>query len=278
MTVRRARPARLPIGVALATAMALASGALATGALASPAVAVATAATPVTAAAVPDGARTSSIPGQAPASSTPTSSAQEARLAAIKAKADAAIAAREAILTADGSIATTAAHLSDPDRAALESLISANQSGLDQLRQTIDSDTTESQAIADAESIVTSYRIYTLVDPKVHLVVAADRGAAAVVGFASIQAELQTAIAESASAGRNVSGARASLAQLQVDVQNASAIIGQVPGQVLPLTPAGYPGNRSTLVAAAGSLVTARSDLEQAATAGQSVITDLQAG
>ena len=191
----------------------------------------------------------------------------------IKARGDAAIAAREATLTEDRGLAGSAAHLTDGDRTALEGLIADTQEGLAQLRQTIDGDTEISQAVADVDSIVTSYRVYALVDPKIHLVLAADRGAAAVAGFAPLMASLQAAVGTSP----GLTAARGLLSRLQHEVAAAAEVISQIPGQVLPLTPAGYPANRSTLVAAAGSLATARADLGQAATDARTVIAGLGA-
>jgi len=197
------------------------------------------------------------------------------RLAAVKAAGAAAIAARQAILGTDDALAASATHLPGGVGAELQSLVEANESGLDQLGETINADTQVSQAIADVESIVTSYRIYTLVGPKVSLVVADDHGAAVLTEFGPLTANLQTAITQAAAAGRDVSGAQGLLSQLQGDVAAATAIVSEAPGQVLPLTPAGYPANRSTLVAAAGSLGTARADLEQAAADAQGILGDV---
>jgi hypothetical protein len=205
----------------------------------------------------------------------------QARLAAVKARGDAAIASRLTTLAADAGLIRSAVHLGPGDRSALSGLVSGQQSGLLALRSTIDGDTTVAQAVADVESIVTSYRVYALVDPKVHLVIAADRGAAAAVGLTGVETSLRQAIAAEQAAGhdvpagRDVPAAQAGLARLTTEVTAISVTVSQIPGEVLPLTPAGYPGNRATLVAAAGSLAAARQDLVQAAQLAHRIIVDL---
>ena len=199
----------------------------------------------------------------------------QARLAAVKARGDAAVSARLATLAAATGLIGSAVDLGPGERSALSNLVSGQQSGLTALRSTIDGDTTVAQAVADVESIVTSYRVYVLTAPKVHLVIAADRGAAAAAGLTGVVASLREAIAAEQGAGRDVAAAQAGLARLTTEVAAVSVAVGQVPGEVLPLTPAGYPANRATLVAAAGSMAPAHQDLVQAVQLAHRIIVEL---
>src|SRR5439155_10089617 len=67
-----------------------------------------------------------------------------------------------------------ATHLTAADRDALTTQLAAETSGLTALKAKIDADTDLATLRADLRDIVTQYRVYLLMDPKVHLVIGAD--------------------------------------------------------------------------------------------------------
>jgi len=204
---------------------------------------------------------------QTATTSGPTAN-QQARLAFLKARGNGAINVRLHTLSNDGTLVTSAVHLTQSDQSTLASLISADEAGLSSLETTIDNDTTVPQATTDVRSIVTSYRIYVLVDPKIHLTVATDRGLAAVATFQQLASADQTEI--TAATSGNIAAAKTALSSMNNEVVLAENLLTPVPGEVLPLVPAGYPANKPTLQGAATSLRQARQDLGMAqAYAGQ---------
>ena len=91
-------------------------------------------------------------------------------------------------------------------------------------------------------------------DPKVHLVVAADRSLAAADAFDKVFAKLD------GKPGVD----QAKLADAKAKVADARKLAGGVPGSVIPLQPPDYPGNRPALESTRDSLRTARQDLRAA--------------
>jgi hypothetical protein len=117
--------------------------------------------------------------------------------------------------------------------------------------------------------------VYVLVTPQVHLTIAADRVAYIATLFSPVEAKLQAAIDKAKAHGKNVAAAQAADDDLKAKVTAASAAVSGVPAEVLALTPAGYPGNRTTLEAARSSLQTARADLAAARADVTKVVGDL---
>jgi len=213
------------------------------------------------------------VPGAALAANGPNSTANPngspVRLAYLKGRGDAEIQRRLTTLTADAALVSSATHLTSSDQQALSTLISNDQSGLSALKTKIDNDTSVQVATADVQSIVTAYRIYVLVDPKIHETIGADRALASAALFGPLAANLQTRINN----GKNVDpAAQQALNDLNAKVAAAQAAASPVPGQVLPLDPSGYPGNKPILQAARQALETARDDLKAARTDAAKVV------
>jgi len=194
--------------------------------------------------------------GPAPAQ-TATTGSGAARIAQIRANADSAIQRRLATLSAlardvDGDQALSAAN-----QAPLDQLISQDTNGLTALKARIDTDTTYAALVSDARSIVTAYRVYVLVVPQVHLAAAADTIVDVSAKLTTIESHLQSVVSS-----------RPNLPDLLADAEARTAAARTtalpVPGEVLALTPSGYPGTQTTLHQARSSVATARDDLTTA--------------
>jgi hypothetical protein len=154
-----------------------------------------------------------------------------------------------------------AKHLTSANRSALLSKLSSDRSGLQSLDTKIQGDTDAATLKADLTSIVTAYRIYVLVAPQVHLVVASDRVAAFVALGDTIAGKIQAAIDTAKGKGTDIKAAQAALNDMKKQLQAASAAIAGVASKVIALTPSGYPGNRTTLLSARSAILTARAHL-----------------
>ena len=194
----------------------------------------------------------------------PSLAAPPTRLDQLKQRADAEIQRRLTTLQADSVLVSKATHLTDANRNSLSSLIATDQNGLTALKSTIDGDTDLASALKDARRIVTDFRIYVLVEPQVHLTVAADRVAAIADRFADLDTKLQAKIDTAKQDGKDTATEQQALDDAKSKVADASRSASGVPSSVLALTPAGYPGNRDTLVQARGELETAHTDLKAA--------------
>ena len=188
--------------------------------------------------------------------------AQVATLAEGKTLCDSAITKRLTDLAAARRLLDAATHVAASDRTALDGQIDSASGGLTTLKRTVDADTTLRQLRIDCRMIVTTYRVYLVLIPKVHMVVAADRVLAASAALNNVATLVQGKIA--AGGGATPGGAQAALTDLIAKAAAAQATAGGIPGELLPLTASGYPGNRPTLLAARASLATAQTDLAAA--------------
>jgi hypothetical protein len=208
----------------------------------------------------------------------PTTSRQRqaAGIAYLKQRGNIEIDRRLGALTTLRGVVTDATHLTDADRRSLLTTIDDDTTGLTALKAKIDNDTDLATARADVKSIVTAYRVYVLLEPKVHLVRAADASSALGDAFGTLATKLQTRIDAAKQAGKDVTAAQAALDDLQAKVADATGKAAPIPGQVVPLTPAGYPGNRPTLVAARGTMLLVKADYEAARTDAKNVVNALR--
>jgi hypothetical protein len=178
---------------------------------------------------------------------------QSDALAAIKARAKAEIDRRLVTLDQLSKLVGDARHLTSANRSTLTKQLADAKSGLTALGARIAAETDLQTLIPDARQIVTGYRVYLLVTPKVDEVVAADRMLAVTDLYDKLFAKLE---------GKNVD--QTILADAKAKVADAKAKAQGVPGAVINLQPSGYPGNRSVLVDARQSLRAGRDDLRAA--------------
>jgi hypothetical protein len=189
-----------------------------------------------------------------------------ATMARLKAAGDTAITARLAVLQQLSGEVNGAKHLSAGDVSTLLGQISADTSGLTQLKTTIDAETNGANLVTELKSIVTSYRVYVEMVPKVHLVRAADWVVDVTTTITNVEPKLQAAI----SAKGNPSAAVAAYSDLVTKVSAAEGLASGLTGQLEGLTPAEYPspaqttlhGDRQALGTAANDLKQARADLQ----------------
>lgn len=153
-------------------------------------------------------------------------------------------------------------HLSSQDRSALDQLLAAETSGINQLSATVQAatpqTTTVAQLRADAKTMVDDYRVYLVMSPQVHLTEAADTETAVETTFENNESKIQARIANAG----NPPDAVAAYNDLVTQVANATKATGaaNIPA-VLAVTPQGYPGDGAPLSAARSSLGTAHTDL-----------------
>ena len=117
--------------------------------------------------------------------------------------------------------------------------------------------------------IATSFRVYLLVAPQVHLVSGADGVVASQTSFAKVNTNLAARIAAAKAAGKDTTAAQADLDAMNAAVAQAVGLAAPLPAALLPLTPAQYNAGtagpviknaRTALVQARGLLQSARKD------------------
>ena len=177
------------------------------------------------------------------------------------------VAKREATLSSLRRDIDSHARLGSSQVAALLAVVDGVQGQLQSLGAKIAGDSLVDVLRSDVLSVDTSTRVYGLIDPMVHIALAAD----VVINEAGSLASHRSTLAGEAAARSTLNSPREAflLAELGSQVSQLQAAAETVVSQVLQLRPGGYPGNASTLQALKSDLVSAQTG--PAATAGQTV-------
>lgn len=198
-----------------------------------------------------------------------------AMLACIDQRATTAVSNRETALGQMISDVNNSKDIASSDKATLLGQLQADEFGLTTLLATIKGDTTVKQALADTATIVTSYRVYLLEQPKVHLVIAADTEGTIKSTLQSKLPSIQTAIDNSSASAAQKAAAQTAFNDCSTQLSAAQAASSGIVADVIYLLPSGYPGNQPTLVSARDQAQTARTDLGKCKTDIQTIRSDL---
>ena len=189
----------------------------------------------------------------------------------LRAFGDCEITRRLTTLDAAATKISASKALTSSDAAALSAEVAWTKSGLTALKAKIDAETSPVALRAEIRQVVTDYRVYLLVVPKVNLVNGADAVQVANATFAKISTNLTARIAAAKAAGKDVAAAQADLDAMNAAVTQAMGLAGPLPAALLPLTPAQYnsgiagpvlKSSRAALVQARGLLQSARKDAQ----------------
>lgn len=195
--------------------------------------------------------------------------AQQDRLTVIKTRGDQEISRRLSELSKLTAVINNATKLTASDKSALSSEISGAVSGLTALKTTLDNETTLDAARTDAQSILTEYRVFALVMPKVHLLKIADDQVAAATKLSDAAIKLQTRLKSLKTSGKDVTALQATLDDMTTNIASAQKISSTIQSSISSLQPTDYNSNHSVLVgdnaqlkASHASLVKARQDAQ----------------
>jgi hypothetical protein len=199
--------------------------------------------------------------------------AQEIRLEAAKRAATGAITRRMLAVRERITAAKSIVRLGADDRTELVNQLQGQVDGLTTLSSKIQGDGDEATLRADAQRIVTDYRVYLLTIPKARGIVIADIELAAADRLTRLADRLATAIDQ---AKGDTSKANADLAALRAKVAAVTSAVAPLPAQLLALQPSGYPANHTVLEQVRQALRANRAALTDAATLARQVLTDLK--
>ncbi len=154
--------------------------------------------------------------------------------------------------------------LSPTDKSSLTSQVQTEINNLIALKAKIDADTDITTLRTDVQSIIKSYRVFALFIPKIHILAAADRMITSADLASQVVTKLQDRINKAQSAGKNVSALQTALADMQSKIADSKTQSANAQSLVTPLTPDGYPGNKSVLQQARAAIKTGIQDLNAA--------------
>lgn len=138
-------------------------------------------------------------------------------------------------------------HVSSTTKNTLLAQIQNEIASLTALQTKIQNETDPETIKTDVSSIVTSYRVFALFMPQIRLLEGADTLSNVSDKLASFSANLQTRITQAGNAGQNVASLQSLLTTMQTELANAKSQSAVITAEASPLTPAGFPGNKSIL-------------------------------
>jgi signal transduction histidine kinase len=192
---------------------------------------------------------------------TTTTETQQQRLATIKSKGDEEIARRMTALTKLTSVLQSAQKLTSSDKAALTAEITSTTSGLTTLKTKLDGETTLDAVKVDVQSMVTEYRVFALVMPKVHLIKITDDQIATETALTNAATKLQARLSSLKNDGKDVNSLFTTLSDMTTNIANAQKISTTIQSSVISLQPTDYDSNHKVLEGDNAQLKTAHADL-----------------
>ena len=193
-------------------------------------------------------------------------------LQAVKEAAHTAVAARIGDLNKALAVVNGATDLG-ADQASLVGALDTDLTGLGNLDQTIQADSTLAAARADTQKIYTDFRIYALVIPATHMTVAADALTnVAEPKLSEVATTLQNLITETGATAE-----QATLDDMKTQIAAAQTATSGLAAQLMGFTPAQWNANHELLSPSRAQLKTARTDLEKARQDAKSIVAAVQA-
>ncbi len=150
--------------------------------------------------------------------------------------------------------------LTADQKSMLISEVQAQITTLTNLQTKIQADTDLQTLQADKQSIIFSYRIFALYIPKMQIIAAGDRMLDLTDKYSSVSSKLQTRLSEAQGKGINVASLQLLVADMQAKIADAKTQAQNAINAVLPLSPDGYPGNKTILQSARQMLDTGHHD------------------
>jgi hypothetical protein len=215
-----------------------------------------------------------------PGPGTPKSGTASTIVDALKHACEAAIDKRLASLGDLQGKVSSSTYLTAGNKATLLSEIGAENDGLGALRVKIAGDTDRATLVADCKNIVEHYRVYLLMTPKTHVMIASDAAAAIGQQLTDLAARLQADIEKAKGAGKDTANAQRDLRNLSAAVSAGTAGAAPVDGLVnfaLPLNPSEYQADEQSIKMARTDISTAHTNFVQARSDAKQAAADLNA-
>jgi hypothetical protein len=198
------------------------------------------------------------------ASAAPATTAAPRDLATEKVRCIAAIDVRLVELPRLDNLLASAKNTTDAHKTTQTASNTAAIAGLGSLKTKIAADADLTTLAADCKSIFEDYRVFALRAPQTHLVIAGDAEVFAVTKLNDVVPKLSDAIDKAAAAGKDMTGAKTALADLQAKLADAGTKANGLADSVIGYVPADYNANHALLDGPHSSVRAAAADLKGA--------------
>ncbi len=212
----------------------------------------------------------------AAATDVANNAAAQATLKRLQTRGNAEISRRLTSLNKLAGVIRSTAKLSATDKSDLTSQVSGEISDLTALKTKLDADTTAGDAQTDAQSIITNYRVYALVLPKVYLLKTADAELTNSAKLSTLAGKLQTRITATKNQGKDVTSLQSSLDDMNSQISAAQDLANAVDTAVAPLQPTDYDSDHSILEGQRSQLQTAHQDNQAAYADARTIVSGLK--
>ena len=199
----------------------------------------------------------SSAAGSSDNGANAATAVSSADLTRLKTRGDAEITRRLTALNKLATVINSAVNLSASNKTSLSNQVSGETSDLTSLKTQLDGETTLAVAQADAQSIITGYRVYALIVPKVYLLKSADTELANNTKLSTLAGKLQDRLNTAKGQGKDVSSLQTKLDDMNAQTASAKGTAEAVETKVLPLLPTDYDSDHSVLEGQKAQLQTA---------------------
>lgn len=209
-------------------------------------------------------------------SSSLSATTQQQHLTNIKTKGAAEITRRLTSLNTVLSKINTATKLSSSDKTTSIDEVNTEITGLRTLQTQLSADTTLTSAISDAQSIISEYRVYVLVLPKIWLVKTADDQQVTQANLTTLAGKLQSRLTAEKTAGKDITTLQNDLNDMNIQITDSQKISPVVEADVIKLQPSDYNSDHTILAGDASQLSIAHGDNVAASTDAKNIITGLE--
>jgi len=182
------------------------------------------------------------------------------------------------VTTLNGLVAIVngATHLTADDRANLLTQITPELTALPVLKTKIDGDTDLATVKTDIQSIVTEFRVYRLLVPKVHLVRVADRLTDASNNLTVYADKLQAHIDKAKTDGKDVTNLTTTMTDMRVQIATAQSDAAGAVSSIINVTPDQYNVDTSITSSTRSTLNAGRLAAAAALKDGNSIRSDVE--
>ncbi|MGA8295770.1 MAG: hypothetical protein WB770_01875 [Acidimicrobiales bacterium] len=201
--------------------------------------------------------------GDPSADSTVPQIPPRAKVFAVRAWIERAIALRlNALHRADAKSSGWSA-LTASDRSAFLDVISADSAGLSSLASSVRSDTTVTQLQGVIGAMITEYRVFDVLVPQVTAARRLDSSATTVAGLAKTEFQIAAAVTTASALGESKAILRL-YAALVTEVSSAESLVALNHAAVVNLVPASFSRSAAVFVSAQSAMATIRGDVNAA--------------
>jgi len=165
--------------------------------------------------------------------------------------------------------------LTPAQKASLVSQVRTEIASLTALQTKIQGDTDLVTLQADTQSVIKDYRVFALFIPEIYLITSANRVLDIADNMSSVAGKLQARITEDKAKGDDVTKLQTLLTDMNAKIADGKTQANNAINLVLPLTPAGFPANKTVLESARKLVQTAHQDLMDAFHDGQQIFQGL---